>query len=236
MNFCAAIVTLRVEAHGQHFHHIVRGYFKEGKTQLTPEKKVCAVCTEKALGLLARIRGGLRSSDPCWRFLPGRCSVVGAPAEGDSDQTETFIENDQRSSMRETADILRYPDQGSYWRMWKKCGFSFMGKRWAFRPARCGQARLPGEGSTRVAKEFQPPKWDTRSSCHSKAASRVFARDRRLGDWPSGCYIVRRRLSIPLSGFSRPLTSPLGSGAPGSPPKEAVRMMGGNYVPTRRCF
>ena len=43
MNFCAAILILKVEEDIQHFWHIVLHYFKKGKNATETPKKICAV-------------------------------------------------------------------------------------------------------------------------------------------------------------------------------------------------
>ena len=47
MNFCAAILTLKMEEDVQHFQHIVLRYFKKGKN--ATETQICAVYAEGAV-------------------------------------------------------------------------------------------------------------------------------------------------------------------------------------------
>ena len=87
---------------------------------------------EKVLGLIERVQSGLRSlvlEMSRWTMLQS-----GRPAAVDSDQIETFIENNQRSTMQELADILKIPksivagENG-------KCVLYFMQKtKWIFWP------------------------------------------------------------------------------------------------------
>ena len=46
MNFCAAILILKVEENTQHFWHIMLYYFKKGKKVTEMQKKICAVYGE----------------------------------------------------------------------------------------------------------------------------------------------------------------------------------------------
>ena len=46
MNFCAAILILKIQENMQHFIHIMLYYFKKGKMQ---KKKICAVYGEGAV-------------------------------------------------------------------------------------------------------------------------------------------------------------------------------------------
>ena len=49
MNFCAAILILKMEEYMQHFWHIMLYYFKEGKNTTEMQKRICAVCGEGAV-------------------------------------------------------------------------------------------------------------------------------------------------------------------------------------------
>ena len=62
-------------------------------------------CVEKVLGLIERVQSGLRSlvlEMSHWTMLQS-----GRPAAVDSDQIETFIENNQRSTMQVIANIFK---------------------------------------------------------------------------------------------------------------------------------
>ena len=80
-------------------------YFKEDKNATEKHKKICAVYGEGAVTdrtcqkRFAKCRAGAFSLDdaPWW----------GRPVEVDSDQIETLIENNQRYTMREIANILK---------------------------------------------------------------------------------------------------------------------------------
>ena len=91
----------------QHFRHIMLYYFKKGKntTETQKKKKVCAVYGEGAV-----------TDRTCqkWfaKFRAGDFSLDDAPWSGrlvevHSDQIETLIETNQRSTMQEIADILK---------------------------------------------------------------------------------------------------------------------------------
>ena len=49
MNFCAAILILKMKEDMQHFQHIMFYYLKKVKTQLKRNKKICAVYGEGAM-------------------------------------------------------------------------------------------------------------------------------------------------------------------------------------------
>ena len=49
MNFCVAILILKVEEKKQHFWHIMLYYFKKGKNATETQKKICAVYGEGAV-------------------------------------------------------------------------------------------------------------------------------------------------------------------------------------------
>ena len=101
VNFCVAILILKMEEKKQQFLHIMLYYFK--KTEM--HKKICAVYGEGAVTdrtcqkWFAKFHSGDFSLDDTpW---------LGRPVEVDSDQIETTIENNQRYTTREIADILK---------------------------------------------------------------------------------------------------------------------------------
>ena len=49
MNFCVAILILKIEENKQHFQCIMLYYFKKGKNETEMQKKTCAVCGEVAV-------------------------------------------------------------------------------------------------------------------------------------------------------------------------------------------
>ena len=49
MNFCVAILILKMEENMQHFHHIMLYYFKNGKNTTEMQNKMCAVHGEGAV-------------------------------------------------------------------------------------------------------------------------------------------------------------------------------------------
>ena len=75
VNFCVAILILKMEENMQHFGNIMLYYFKKGKNAAEMQKKICAVCGEGA------VTDQMLSKVVCkvswWRFLAGRCSMVG---------------------------------------------------------------------------------------------------------------------------------------------------------------
>ena len=48
MNFCAAILILKMKENMQHFWHIMLYYFKKGKNATETQKKICVVYGEGA--------------------------------------------------------------------------------------------------------------------------------------------------------------------------------------------
>ena len=46
VNFCVAILILKIEGKKQHFWHIMLYYFKKGKNTTETQKKICAVYGE----------------------------------------------------------------------------------------------------------------------------------------------------------------------------------------------
>ena len=83
-------------------------YFKKGKNATEMQKKICAVYGEGAVTdqtcqkWFERFRAG--------DFSLGDASRLGRPGEVDSDQIETLIENNQRYTTREIANILKITD------------------------------------------------------------------------------------------------------------------------------
>ena len=49
VNFCAAILILKMEENTQHFGCIMHYYFKKDKNTTERQKRICAVCGEGAL-------------------------------------------------------------------------------------------------------------------------------------------------------------------------------------------
>ena len=105
MNFCVAILILKMEEKKQHFWHIILYYFKKGKNATETQKKICAVCGKGAV------------TDPTcqkWfaKFPAGDFSLDDAPRSGrpvevDSDQIQILIENNQHYTTQEIANILK---------------------------------------------------------------------------------------------------------------------------------
>ena len=94
MNFCVAILILKMKENMQHFWHIMLCYFKKGKNATeTQKKKVCAVYEEGAVTdrmcqkWFVKFRAGDFSLDDAPRS--------DRPVEVDSDQIKTLIENNQ---------------------------------------------------------------------------------------------------------------------------------------------
>ena len=97
VDFCVVVLILKTEENMQHFWHIMLYYFKKCKNIIeTQKKKTCAVCGEGAVTertcqkRFARFRAG--------DFLPDNARRSDGPVGVDSNQTETFIENNRRST------------------------------------------------------------------------------------------------------------------------------------------
>ena len=92
-----------------HFQHIVLYYFQNSKntTETQKKKKICAVYGEGAVtdrtcqNWFAKFHAG--------NFLLDDVPQSGRPLEVDRDQIKTLTENNQRSTTREIANILRIP-------------------------------------------------------------------------------------------------------------------------------
>ena len=88
----------------QHYRHIMFYYFKNGKNATETQKKICAMYGEGAVTdrtcqkWFAKFRAGV--------FPLYDAPQSGRPVEVDSDQIETLIENNQRYTTWEIADIL----------------------------------------------------------------------------------------------------------------------------------
>ena len=94
MNFCVAVLLLKMEENIQHFWHTMLYYFKKSKNATEMQKiKICAVYGEGAVTdrtcrkWFAKFRVG--------DFLQDDAPQSGRPVEVDSDQTETLIEKNQ---------------------------------------------------------------------------------------------------------------------------------------------
>ena len=103
VNFCVAILILKVEEKKQHFQHIMLYYFKKGKNATETQKNICAVYGEGAV-----------TDQTCqkWfvKFRAGDFLLDNATLSSRQLKLiviETLIENNQRYTMREIADILK---------------------------------------------------------------------------------------------------------------------------------
>ena len=61
MNFCIAILILKMEEKKQDFQHILLYYFKKGKNATEMQKKRLVQCMEEVLWLIEHVKSGLRS-------------------------------------------------------------------------------------------------------------------------------------------------------------------------------
>ena len=72
VNFCVAILILKMEENTQLFQHIMLYYFKKGKSATEMQKKICAVYGDGAV--TECIKSGLQSfvlEISCWMLLHG---------------------------------------------------------------------------------------------------------------------------------------------------------------------
>ena len=94
-----------MEEKAQNFWRIMLYYFKKGKNATEMQKKDCAVYGEGAVtdGTSQKWFVKFHAGD----FSLGNAPWSGRPVEVDSDQTETLLENNQRYTTREMADILK---------------------------------------------------------------------------------------------------------------------------------
>ena len=49
VNFCAAVLILKMEENTQHFWHIILYYFRKGRKATEMQEEICAVCGEGAV-------------------------------------------------------------------------------------------------------------------------------------------------------------------------------------------
>ena len=95
-----------MEENMQHIWHIMHYYFKKSKNSTEMQKKdLCSVGREGAVTdrTCQKWFEKFRAGD----FLLDDVAWLGRPAEVDSDQIETLIENNQCFIMQEIADILK---------------------------------------------------------------------------------------------------------------------------------
>ena len=106
MNFCVAILILKMEENMQHSWHIMLYYFKEGTNATEMQKEMFLQFMEKGPWLIECVK---KWSE---KFCAGDVLLDDAsrsdrPVNIDSDQYETLIENNQCYTMQEIADILK---------------------------------------------------------------------------------------------------------------------------------
>ena len=103
--FLCSHFNIEMEEKKQQFWHIMLYYFKKGENATETQKKICAVYGEGAVTdrtcqkWFVKFRAGDFSLDDA--------PQLGRPGEVDNDQIETLIENSQRYTTWEIADILK---------------------------------------------------------------------------------------------------------------------------------
>ena len=126
MNFCVAILILKMEENKWHFLHIMLYYSKKEKDTTETQEKTCAVCGEGAVSdwpcqkQFEKVRAGA--------FLLDDAPQPGRPAEVDSDQIKTLIENKQHYTTWEIANILKIAKSTKLLVEMKNVSFIFWGK------------------------------------------------------------------------------------------------------------
>ena len=105
MNFCVAILILKMEEKSNIFGILCFIISRKVKNATETQKKICAAYGEDAVTdrtcqkWFAKFRAG--------DFSLADAPRLGRPVEVDSDQIETLIENTEHYTMREIADILK---------------------------------------------------------------------------------------------------------------------------------
>ena len=94
-----------MEEKKQHFQHIMLYYFKKGKIATEMQKTICTVYGEGAV--IDRRCQNWFAKFPAGDFSLDDAPRLGGPVEVDSDQIEILIENNQRYTMREIANLLK---------------------------------------------------------------------------------------------------------------------------------
>ena len=92
VNFCVAVLLLKMEENIQHFWHTMLYYFKKGKNATEMQKiKICAVYGEGAVTdrTCQKWFAKLRTRD----FPLDKAPWSGRPVEVDGGQIKTLIEN-----------------------------------------------------------------------------------------------------------------------------------------------
>ena len=105
VNFCAAILILKMEEKSNIFCHIMLYYFMKGKNTTETHKKICAL-----------FGGGAVTDWTCQKWfvkfdagdsLLDDAPRSGRPVEVDNDQIEALIENSQHYTTQEIANIFK---------------------------------------------------------------------------------------------------------------------------------
>ena len=106
VNFCVAILRLKMEENMHHLWHIMCYYFKKGKhTTEMQKKKICAVYGEGAV--TDQMCQKWFAKFPAGDFSLDIAPWLGRLVEVDSNQIKTLIENNQHYTTWEIADILK---------------------------------------------------------------------------------------------------------------------------------
>ena len=74
LNFCVAILILKMKEKKKHFQHTMLYYFKKGKNTTKMQKKRFVQCMEKVLWVVKHVKSGFQSfmlEITCWMMLYG---------------------------------------------------------------------------------------------------------------------------------------------------------------------
>ena len=104
VNFCKAILILKMKENTQYFWSIMLYNFKKGKNATEIQKKMCSIWR--------RCCDGLNVSEVvcevlCWRFIARQCSMVRLTSWGWKQSSWDFDWEQSTFYMQEIADILK---------------------------------------------------------------------------------------------------------------------------------
>ena len=106
MNFCVAILILKMEENTQYFQYIMLYYFKKSKsTTETHKKKICAVYREGAVTDQMCQKWFVKF--PAGDFSLDNAPWSGRPVEVGSNQIKTLIESNQHYTTQKITIIFK---------------------------------------------------------------------------------------------------------------------------------
>ena len=126
-NFCVAILILNMEENTQHFWHIMLSYFKKSKNATETQKKIWTVCEEGAVTDTTCQKWFVKFH--AGNFSLDRAPRLGRPVVVESNLIKTLIENNQRYTTGEIANILKISKPIKLLVKMKNVSFIFRRKR-----------------------------------------------------------------------------------------------------------